>query len=1019
MKSLLTLVLGLVSFLAAAQEFEYWYDSAANNIRNYDVAYPSVERAIALVQQKDSLKWAEALQLKNEIDFFNRTSTSILEKRTDTIIELAIRSKQYAFACRSCIDQGYYFRSRDRNFKKAEEYYHRSLALATEYNLPNAIADANNALGVSSYYKGNHKEALEYYKAALKEYLKMNDSVRMSKSYNNIAIIFKNQKNYPKAIEYYLSSIDIFRKMGENADQRILANRLINLAMAYQEVGEFEKAEEAILEVTEIDKAHNEFGDFLYTHVLLIENYNKQGLSKEAIALSYQMEKKSDSLAMDVLTLIFQIRRGWVYQDHGVYDSALYWYDKAASIIGQEGVDEDYEYFKNRGEVLVAMGRYQEAIVATEKGLAIALDVGIKNWIVQLYGLLYKSYKGLNQHLKALENHELYRAYQDSLWTEDKSIEIGLMQNEFELLEVEAKNQLLASEASLQQQQIRSQNIIIASIGAILVLLLIIALILRKQLIERKKLLTHIEKQSIKLRELDQAKTRFFANISHDLRSPLTLILGALDKIIERDYEIMDKDSRQLLDLGIKNGKRLLYLADEIMDLTRLEEGKVMLDLQYVKIVPYLRLLTKMFSSAADIKSIELKFTSYAEDETTLQIDPHQFEKIIYNLLSNAIKFTPENGIVSVQLTTNDAHLEILISDTGPGIPTESLELIFDRYYQSSEANSSQAGVGIGLALVKELVELHGGTVTASSSEAGTTFTLLLPFKKSDWISKAIIPERSLDVVTRNSLWMDLQEEKERLQVPTIVNTDENAKAVLIVEDHKELRSYIQSILGTNFRVYLAANGASALDMLQSKKIDLIITDLMMPYMDGFELVDQLKKDKEFRKIPVVVVSARTDKKEKLNLIAKGAEDVISKPFDKDELLVRIESILNREWDNDQALSNLYGGNIEEFEKNIMLRLERLIVKRIDDPHLSVLDLADEMAASERKVYRMIKKISGLTPYELIKEVRWQFLENHLKHHKVRTATEAAQLIGMNNVSSFAAQYKKRFGHPFNEVLEG
>ena len=454
------------------------------------------------------------------------------------------------------------------------------------------------------------------------------------------------------------------------------------------------------------------------------------------------------------------------------------------------------------------------------------------------------------------------------------------------------------------------------------------------------------------------------------------------------------------------------------MDLTRLEEGKIKLELQHVKIVPYLRLLTKMFSSAADIKSIELKFINQADDESVLQIDPHQFEKIIYNLLSNAIKFTPENGMVDVQLIAESAYIQIVISDSGPGIPEESLELIFERYYQSSTQNTSQTGVGIGLALVKELVELHGGSIHVNSEKTGSTFTIKLPFKKSDWISKAIIPERSLDVVTRNSLWVDLQEEKERIQIPGIISNSENAKTILIVEDHKELRTYLQSILSTDFRVFLASNGAHALDILQSEIIDLIITDLMMPYMDGFEFVDHLKRDKDLKKIPVVVVSARTDQKEKLDLIAQGAEDVISKPFDKEELLLKITNITSRAWDSSEAFAHLYNDTAEVFEKSIMQRLEALIIKRIDDPHLSVLDLADEMAASERKVYRMIKKISGLTPYELIKEVRWQYLENYLKNNRVRTATEAAQLIGMSNVSSFSSQYEKRFGHSFKTILQ-
>jgi methylphosphotriester-DNA--protein-cysteine methyltransferase len=166
-----------------------------------------------------------------------------------------------------------------------------------------------------------------------------------------------------------------------------------------------------------------------------------------------------------------------------------------------------------------------------------------------------------------------------------------------------------------------------------------------------------------------------------------------------------------------------------------------------------------------------------------------------------------------------------------------------------------------------------------------------------------------------------------------------------------------------------------------------------------------------------LVVSARTDTSEKIGLISKGAEDVIHKPFDKEELLVKIQKILEREWDGERQLTKLFDQTTQEYEKNIMKKLERLIVKRISDPHLSVLDLADEMAASERKAYRLIKKISGLTPYELIKEVRWQYLDNYIKDHPINTTTEACQLIGMSNVSSFASQYEKRFGKSLKEVI--
>ncbi|MEQ9403450.1 MAG: response regulator [Cyclobacteriaceae bacterium] len=1021
MRFLILSILLLSSTLINAQTFEELLDRSDKIMRkNQDSSLLLTNMAIDLVREKDTLKWIRGLRLITETYFHHgKSDLQDLVIRLDSVIVLARQIKNYEIVSDILIDLGYYFRYTN-DFERAEEYYNESLSLATLHDLTLSIAEANNALGVINYYKGNHIKSLEYYRAAMMEYIKAQDSVKISKSYNNIAIIYKNQRNYNKAIEYYSNSIAVYERI-EDKSPGLLRNRYYNLTRAYWETEQYELAEKCILRMIELDKEDHSSKDvYLVSMTILMENYAHQNRIAEALEVARDVERKADSMNIQDFIPFLHLHKGWVFQDAKMYDSALYYYERIEEPLSDRGDEEDlYELFKNKAEVLLAVSKPEEAIKYGNKGLHIALDVGVKAWIVKLYEILYQGHKMAGDHSNALHNFETFHAYKDSLWNEDKSIELGLKQNEIELIQTEAKNRLLESEALLQTQTIQTQRATILGASVIVILLITIALLFRKQLIQRKKLVGKIESQSESLQELNEAKTRFFVNVSHDLRSPLTLILGALDKITEKDYDILDTESRELLDVGYKNGKRLLYLADEIMDLTRLEEGKIKLDLQYVKIVPYLRLLTKMFSSAADIKSIKMEFSAEVDEETILQLDPHQFEKIIYNLLSNAIKFTPEGGEVNLHLKARKKYIEIFVSDSGSGIPEESLNYIFDRYYQAgSNEFQSQAGVGIGLALVKELVVLHKGTIEVRSSQSGTRFHISIPFKESDWVSKAIIPERSLDVVTRNSLWVDLQEEKKQIQVSSLTNQNEDAKSILIVEDHKELRSYLKSILSSDFRIHLAADGVSALDILQSEQIELIISDLMMPYMDGFELIDHLKNDKELRKIPVVVVSARTDKNEKLKLIAKGAEEVISKPFDKEELMLRIKNILDRDWDSNQKLTRLYGETAQEFEKNIMARLERLILKRIDDPHLSVLDLADEMAASERKVYRMIKKISGLTPYELIKEIRWQYLENHLKNNKVKNATEAAQLIGMNNVSSFSEQYDKRFGHSVREMID-
>ncbi len=548
-------------------------------------------------------------------------------------------------------------------------------------------------------------------------------------------------------------------------------------------------------------------------------------------------------------------------------------------------------------------------------------------------------------------------------------------------------------------------------------LVLVIVFVLYYQLQQRKQLLSEIERQAVKLRELDQAKSRFFANISHDLRSPLTLMVGALNQIFERESTWMDGESRSLLEVGLKNGQRLMNLADEIMELTRLEEGKIRLALEPVRIVPYMRLLTKMFRSAADIKDIELLFVNRVDEQTIVLVDPKHFEKIIYNLISNALKFTPRKGKIDVVLSAEAQSVMLDINDNGPGISEESLDHIFDRFYQSGAAeNAAQIGVGIGLALVKELVELHNGKVDVESSVEGSSFRVHLPCHESA-IQEAIIPTESWDVISRNSLWEDLNDEKEMVHMGMIDDVGTDLKRILIVEDHRELRYYIKGLLDSDYQVFLAADGRQAMEILRGHRIDLLLTDLMMPNMNGFELIDQLKKDKTMRSIPVLVISARTDHSEKLDLMAHGI-DVIHKPFDKKELKLRVSNMINSTWSTPSGPQKIQELDEEEFEKDIILKIEAAIIKNIADPTLTVADLANEVVTSERNLYRLTRKLTGYTPHELIKESRLQYIRQYLLNHKVHSASKLVRLVGMNNASYFNRLYKKRFGESIFDQID-
>ena len=221
------------------------------------------------------------------------------------------------------------------------------------------------------------------------------------------------------------------------------------------------------------------------------------------------------------------------------------------------------------------------------------------------------------------------------------------------------------------------------------------------------------------------------------------------------------------------------------------------------------------------------------------------------------------------------------------------------------------------------------------------------------------------------------------------------------------------------FKVYQAENGIKALKILRLEKIDLIITDLMMPILDGFELIEEMKKDKILKNIPTLILSARTNQKEKIELLKKGIDGVLYKPFNCDELITTSINLLSKRHTNSNPLEDLYISKADEFEKKIIAKLERLVIENIDNPTLSVIHLANEIAASESKVNRIVKRLTGVTPYDFIREIRWRYLEEYLDNHKVRSISKAAQLIGMKNTTYFAQQYKKKFGISIDNKLVG
>lgn len=397
-----------------------------------------------------------------------------------------------------------------------------------------------------------------------------------------------------------------------------------------------------------------------------------------------------------------------------------------------------------------------------------------------------------------------------------------------------------------------------------------------------------INDQAKRLKELDQVKSRFFANISHELKTPLTLINAPIAALLDKP-KLDEKETRQNLEIAQKNGSRLLSLVEEILDLTKLEAGKLKLTQNPVNLNEFLEGLVAEYSIGFSQKNIQFHYRFELANGFSVMLDTTKTSKILNNLLSNALKFTPEHGEISfvVRYKANaPGILEISVEDSGEGIHPNDLPHIFNRFYQAEEGQKKAlGGTGIGLALAKELAGLFNGSLHVNSALGkGSVFTFSFPFEETDYVTD-IVPVPTVGLPLEKSIQATIEQYAKKFEIEKPV--------VLVTEDHPDMRAFISGHLAQYFEVLQAENGKVAYEILKSEKIDIIISDVMMPVMDGFELLEAIKKDASLNQVSIVMLTARGASEDKLYALALGIDDYLTKPFDPSEFLARIKNILD------------------------------------------------------------------------------------------------------------------------------
>lgn len=534
----------------------------------------------------------------------------------------------------------------------------------------------------------------------------------------------------------------------------------------------------------------------------------------------------------------------------------------------------------------------------------------------------------------------------------------------------------------------------------------------------------YIRQRRKRREEANEEKLRFFINIAHEIRSPITLIISPLTELIKKDYDI---DTMQALKTMQRNANRILNLINQLLDIRRIDKGQMKITCRETDLVGFIIDIFNMFDYQANKRNIKFSF-NHSMGSLPIWIDCNNFDKVLMNLLMNAFKYTPDGGEITISLTSGIAasvttplrnYAEIAISDSGIGLDNKEAEKIFERFYQGS--SNTSLGFGIGLNLAKMLVELHHGTIIAANrtDAKGSSFTIRLPLGNAHLANEEMtestgqirpIPEIASD-------W-ELKEAKD------LTHKSKTRNKILIVDDDKEVCEYLQHELGTTYKIQTCNNGTEALSLALQQRIDLIISDVVMPEMDGFELLKKVKSNANISHIPVILLTSQTEADYRLKGWEIGADAFLAKPFRIEELillcsnLISTRSHLKGKFGSGQELeSKIKSIEVKSNDEQLMERLMEVVNRNLTDPKFTVETLAEEVGISRVQLHRKLKEMAGISTSEFIRNIRLKQAAKLLKEKKINIS-QIAYTVGFTNPNLFSIAFKNLYGCSPKDYLD-
>lgn len=836
--------------------------------------------------------------------------------------------------------------------------------------------------------KGDFEMAHTYGRMQLEIGRLTNDPVKLSKAYKNVAGLFYDRGQYEQALTHYLKADSLMSDVINIDRGEILQNTgqiyhvLENLALEKKYLSDA---------LTVYEKLNDDYGVSavelsLGNMELQSKNY-KKAEAHFLKTLSFFDHYNDDEMQGNIYRLL-----GTTYFHLTDYNTSLAYYKKAVAKIHGSAGDQDLVYcYRGMGNVYIAMSDYSKALIAlnTANKKADELgDISSKADVLQSFATLYRK-KG--DYKAAFETQQQYQLLADSV-NKIKSSEViaeaeARHQNEKKQQEIE----LLAAQNQLQQQEKTEQRtlFVIAIAGALMLTGIFYVLFIIKQKANRK------------LKDLDELKSRFFANISHEFRTPLTLISGPVENRL-RNSE-MNNDERAELEMIGRNSQQLLTLVDQLLDLSKIESGSITLRIEHGNLAVLLKTLASSFQYLAHNKQVAYTL-SVADSVRDGWYDLDVLQKIVTNLLSNAFKYTPEKGQVHFAAEMAARKLVITVSNSGEGIREKDKEKIFDRFYQ---VNGSAGGIGIGLALLKELVDLTDGAIDVASIPGQlTTFRVTLPITKEAY-PKAIVRTDRQPISVPDLLPWGIASANGHEILPDVL------PILLVVEDNTDVRTYIKNILQKEYQVLEAADGRAGISLALQHIPDLILSDVMMPDTDGLTLCRQLKTDERTSHIPIILLTAKTGEKHALVGFETGADDYITKPFSRDLLIVRIRKLIELR----KKLHERFSQEVILKPKDIVLpstdklfleKVQQILDKYLSDGDFNMETFAFEAGMSRMQLHRKLKGLTGLSANAFIRSHRLMMAARLLTRSDVNIS-EIGYSVGFSDPSYFAKCFKETF----------